>query len=230
MDLEVILLILISLLILIIIYLSFRLYGVLRILKTVRTLEKNKAIPKDNKYTKKSYLDLINETATIVGSNVENVPEKTKETVEKAERYKSESEKLKVSTKELKKEIIKITIENLKKNLHNFKDCNCYFEKINYCEEDDLREICAALTEDDGAVLFLVKDKKEFFSIICASDDLVEKGFDSEKIAEDIAKKINGKSGGKKSFAMIKGDTIDDDFDVFSYGKDLILKELDSNI
>lgn len=210
---------------LIIVYLLIKLAGVLKILKTMKSLEEKYYIPKKDDFIEKKYFELLNKTANILQCSMEDIPKKINIILEKIETYKSESNRYILEIKKQKDILVKLTVENLKKNPYKFNEFNCFFKKNQFGDIEDIKKICSYLTKEPGSVVCLINIECTFM-IIVSSEDVTKNGFNAEKVAESITKITGGSRGGKKSFVMIKIDKIEN-IDIFQLAKDTILKELE---
>lgn len=211
---------------LMIVYLLIKLAGVLKILKAMKSLEGKCDITKKDDFIEKNYWQLLNETADMLQCSVEDIPKKINIILKKTEEYKCELDKHLLETKKQKNILVKLIAEDLKKNPYKFNAFNCFFKKIEFGDIEDTKKICSHLTKEPTSVCLLLNIECTFV-IVASSEDITKKGFDSEKIAENITKIAGGTSGGKKSFVMIKIDKMKENIDIFQLAKDIILKELE---
>lgn len=209
-----------------VIYLLFRLRGTIKILKTIKNIEKSKELPKKVKSVEKKVINVLNETAEKLQCNVEEVPSKTNDLLKIIEDYKSESEKINSKLKSINKKLVGVLTDKIKNNSYVLNGCECFFDYFENIEEEVIKKICINFTKNDNSVVFLLSYDESMFIIVASSDNIADKGFDAKKIAKKIANKFNVKYGGKKSFAMLKNDKIDSNVDIFSFAKGIIEKEI----
>jgi alanyl-tRNA synthetase len=226
-SIEIILMFAITLLALVIIYLTIRLKSILNILKNLNDIEEDKDIPIDAEVEKK-HLDILNETAKIFDTRVENVPKKASNLINKLECNQNKVLSLSEKNKEIKNGVAELIAENIEKNPFKLDGINCYYKKFDvFNDEEILKETCIYLTKNKNRVILLYFLEKQFFLIVACSADISDKGFDCSRVVQKLGEKTEGGLGGGKSFAMFKKNDSNLDFDILSLCKSFIKEEIE---
>lgn len=220
-ELQLIYILIVIFLLFIVFYLHLKLKG---ITKSIEDLEKLAKVEGQ----KDSYQDInaikkqrtLNEIAKLLHTRREEIPDKITNLLAEIEAYRKENRKLKDEVVKMKASELKNTV---KERCYGHNLICSLLEELNH---EELIRICRFLIQEkDNVILLMNKGEKATF-VIGASEDLVNAGFNSAKIAEKFMESLNGKGGGHAHLASGIVEPIRCTNELLKEGREVIADEL----
>ncbi len=216
-----------TILILIIFYFWIRLKKTLTILENIDFTQQDDEIPR-NKKNLDQELASINETKKILQTNIKQVPEEIISLKKELKACQKNYLKQKEKNKNNKEKIAKYMAKTIKKSPIFINGINLYYKEFEiFYDEEIVKKTHSKLKKENNSVVLLLFFKKnKFFLILSCSEDMVDKGFNCEKVVTKMDKISDGGFGGTKSFAMIKSESIEIEKDFVSKFRLLVEEEI----